>query len=366
MNKISLRESAAMPPEGTYWVHVAPNMISVLRQMRTKMSQEGLEDLALSIKQSGQINPGIVVGLAKSEAVKYLNLINEMWGTEYSVALFTPVFLKELKGEYYLFLVAGHRRLKAVELGEVETFYCQLHLAMNFSKALMLQFQENLHEQVPPDDEARFLTFFWRQEKSTKTKLTLAEFARKMGKKPETVRRSVRFTSLPVAVQRLILPSQEFKKGMAFGILCELARLQEARTTHGKGYDERELMRLAYVLVVQQKTAKNAAAWVSTQIHELSGQGAMFELSIDDAVEGARKTVRTDLEMAVRTGTEHLRRVGRLHEEGGIEKVASGSTANAVVAAVALTTDIAPQIIDGVRGARHAPAAREAIKKTGT
>lgn len=361
--ELSLKALAARPPEGTYWVRIPPETIRVLRQMRTKMSTEGLEELALSIKQSGQINPGIVVGLARSEAAKYLNLINEMWGAGYKVDDFAPVFIKELRNEYHLFLVAGHRRLKAVELGGVKSFYCQLHVSMNFSRALMLQFQENLHEAVPPDDEARFLTFFWREEKSAKQKLTLAEFARKMGKKPEAVRRSVRFTALPVSVQKLVLPSQEFKKGVAFGILCELARLQEARVTGGKGYDGPELMRLAYVLVVQQKTAKNAAEWVSKQIHELNGQGTIFELSIDDALEGARKTARTDLEQAVRTGVEHLRRVGRIHEQGGVGRVASGSTANAVVAAVALTKDIAPQIVEGVKGARHAPIAREAIKK---
>lgn len=330
------------------------------------MSRDGLEDLVSSIREIGQINPGIVVGLGQTEADKYLRLIDEMWGTEYKLKDFEPVRLEELADDYYLFLVAGHRRLESVKLVPLDAFYCQLRLETNFSKALVLQFQENLHEAVPHDDEARFLTFLWRQEKSMKKGLTLAKFARKLGKKPEAVRRAIRFTSLPVIVQKLILPSQEFKKGIGFGILCELARLQEVRQKMNKAYSEQELIHLAYVLVVQQKTAKAAATWVTAQIQELQGQGNMFELSIQDAVDSARRTVGSGLEQVIRVGSAHMQTVARMHHDGGIKKVASGSAVNAVTNAINTVSDLAPKIIENISGARHAYIAREALKKVGT
>ncbi len=359
--ELSLIMSAAKPPEGVYWLTIPPNVIKILKQMRTKMSSEGLEELAASIKEVGQINPGIVVGLIESEAGKYLKLINEMWGMDYQLTSFEPVFLKELQDNFYLFLVAGHRRFEAVNLAKLDSFYCQLRLETKFSRALILQFMENLHEAVPPDDEARFLTFLWREEKSMEPGLSLAKFARKLGKKPESVRRSIRFTSLPVTVQKLVLPSQEFKRGVAFGILCELARLQEARQEKNKAYEEQELLHLAYVLVVQQKTAKAVALWVSEQIKELNGQGGLFDLSIETVLDGARHSVSSGLEHLVRIGTEHVRAVTRFHRAGIVRKVASGSAVNAVINAIRLTSDLAPQILEGIRGGRHAPVARKTI-----
>ena len=141
--EISLGKSVAKPPEGVYWLKIPPHIINVLRQMRTKMSSDGLEELAAGIKEIGQMNPGIVVGMDAKEAGEYLALINEMWGKEYRLEDFEPVYLQELGDSFYLFLIAGHRRLAAVNLAEIGTYYCQLRLETNFNKALILQFQEN-------------------------------------------------------------------------------------------------------------------------------------------------------------------------------------------------------------------------------
>ena len=120
------------------------------------------------------------------------------------------------------------------------------------------------------------------------------------------------------------------------------------------------------MLVVQQKTAKAAATWVTAQIQELQGQGNMFELSIEEAVHSARRTVGTGLEQTVRIGSEHMRTVARMHRDGRIGKIASGSTVNAVTNAINTVTDLAPKIVENIRGARHAPTARDALKKIGT
>lgn len=360
---LGLEQSAARPPAGVYDLYLPPQIIGVLQQVRTRMTRESLEDLASSIKAIGQQAAGIAIGLTEQEAEIYLREVNDLWGTEYRLKDFSPVYIKELAVSFYVFLIAGHRRLITVKELEIGSYLCRLHLHVQFVDAFSLQFHENVHKEVPLDDEARFLTFMWRKQKSMDDRLSLAEFARRHGKTSDAVRRANRFTSLPISVQKLMLPSEEYKKGVAFGILCELARLQEARQAKEKPYDEYELIKLAYVLVVQQKTAKAAAAWVSEQIRQLQGQGDMFGLSIQEALDGARKTAVTGLENAVRNGGQHVRTIARFHEQGGVRKIASGSAVNAVTQTAKLTTDLAPKILEGIRGGRHAPVAREALKK---
>lgn len=353
----------AVPPKGVYDVNLPLQAIGVLIQMRARMSSNGLEDLAASIKEVGQHNPGLVVALGSHEASEYLSNINAMWGTAYALSNFEPILLEEKQDHFYLFLVAGHRRYRAIELAGLQQFYARLHFGKSFFEALLLQYHENMHEQVPPDNEARFVSLLWRRAKREKSKLTLAQFSSSLGRKPEAVRRFIRFTILPVRIQELVLPSEEYKKGIAFAILCEIARLQEARLAHEKGLSEIELMQLAYVLVTQYKTAKAVAMWVSEQIRVLEGQGDMFSLSISEAVDGARKTVSSGLEQTVRVGQEHLRVVARFHQQGGIQRVASEAAVSTVIRAIEVAQNLAPQIIEGVRGGRGAPDVRKTVRR---
>lgn len=359
--EMSLKQMMACPPEGTHDVNLPRAIVGVLRQMRPTMSTNGLNELADSISAVGQHTPGLAVALNARDARKYLKGINEMWGTSYRLSQFAPIYIKEKDGEYYIFLVAGHRRFKAVEMAGRKIFYARLHFKSSFSEALLMQYHENVHEQVPPDDEARFITLFWRDAKKKDPELALNAFARSLGKKPDVVRRSIRFTALPVRIQELVLPSKEYKKGIAYALLCELARLQEARIEAQKPFDESELMHLAYVLITQYKTVKRAAAWVSEQIRVLQGQGAMFELSIQDAFAGAQKTAASQLELTVRVGAEQLRTVARLHTEGGVQKVASGAAVAAVGRTLDVASELAPQIIDGIKGARGARSVRQVV-----
>lgn len=363
--KLSLIESCAKPPKGVYEIRVPLHTIGVLTQMRARMSEVGLEDLSASIKEIGQHSPGLVVALGESEASKYLGSINKMWGTTYSLSEFEPVYLEEKEGSYYFFMAAGHRRYRATKMAGLDLFYCRLHFEKTFSDALLMQYHENLHEQVPPDNEARFISLFWRNAKESESKLTLASFARSLGKRPDVVRKMIRFTVLPTKVQELVLPGNEYKKGIAFSILCELARLQEAMIEKKTGFTEQELLHLVYVLITQYRTAKATAAWVSEQIQNLNGQGDMFGLSVPDVLNGARKTVGSGYEYSLRLGFEHLRVVSRFHDEAGVPKVASGSAVSAVERTARLLGELTPKIIEGIRGGRGALKARRALARSG-
>ncbi len=349
---VSLVACAAVQPENSYLVNMPVGNIHVLRQMRDRRSDEGIQELAESIKDAGQIHPGIVVALPEDAARTYIKRINEMWGTSYKLSQFKSVFVKEVKCEIWLFVVAGHRRLHAVKEAKLKKFYCYVHMETSFSRALQLQFQENMHEAVHGDDEARFLTLFWREEKSADPTLSLAKFAKKLGKQPEAIRRSLRFTSLPVKLQKLVQPSAQFKKGIAFGILCEIAKLQEATEAKGKQCPESQLIRWTYFAVTYHKTVKRTAQWVNSMISELEGQGAMFELSAQDAVVSASSAVAKTLETTVRAGCQQLEIVARFHASGDVDKIASVGAVNTVHNTLDLVKRTAPQIIDGLKGGR--------------
>lgn len=351
--ELSLSRIKADSPKGTLDVNLPLTCIGVLQQMRSRMSSVGTEDLAASIKEVGQHTPAIVVALSCHEAGEYLRNINEMWGTSYCLGECKPVYVAEQEETLYFFLVAGHRRARAIEMAGGSTLYTRLYFEASFQSALLMQYHENVHEQVPPDNEARFITLFWRKAKKSKPDLSLAQFARKLGKKPEMVRRSIRFAALPIRVQELVVPNNQFKKGIAYGLLCELARLQEAYEEAKKPLQETDLIQLAYTLVAEYKTVKRAAAWVSECIAVvLHGQNELFELSVEEVALGARRTVGTGLEQTVRVGEEHLRIVARLHASGLVPKVASGAAVAAVNRTLEVVNDLAPEIVEGLSGAR--------------
>ncbi|MCA9357868.1 hypothetical protein KC902_01265 [Candidatus Kaiserbacteria bacterium] len=362
MKELSLEAVRPKRPENVFPVLLSPDIIGVLRQGRSTMSESHLEDLTLSIRKLGQKTPGLIVALTANQAKKYLNRVNKMWGVRHHMSEFTPVPVKEKGGEiYYFFLVAGHQRLCAVKTVGGE-YLADLQFGGDFLELLQLQYHENTHEALSQDDEARFLTLLWWEYQRQNPVMTMTSFANEFRSTPEKVRKAIRFASLPKSLQQQIFPNAQFKKGVAYGMLCELARLQEAREEHSVPYTEVELQSMLYAMVVQYKTVKQAAAFVSEQIRGLQAQCSLFELVPSEALVGAQKTVRTGLERELRVGNEHLTLVATLHE-GGVPRIAaSGSTVSAVHTVLNTAEELAPRIIDGLRGAKRAATVRERLQ----
>ncbi len=357
--KISLKKQEATPPKGSVLVNLPLTTISALKQMRATFSLASIEELAASLLSVGQLNYGIVVALLYEEALKYVGTINKTWGTSFTLEKFQPVHVDEKGQDYYFFIIAGERRYRACKHAKLPTYYCQLRFGMNFSDAVALQVQENLHEQVKQEEAAALFALLWRTQKGENSALTLQQFARKLGKTPETIRRSVRYMSLPVEVQALVLPNTQIQsKGVSYGILCELARLQEARVTYATAYDKNELIRLAYILVNNYKTIKAVSHYISQQIAQME-QGNQdgldgFELCLQDIVIETKKQVATGLEETLRTGEQQLVRVAAFHSSPVIGKITSSAAVTAVGRVMTTARELAPQIIKGVKGARGA------------
>ena len=114
MKTFSLKENEFISQE-SFQVLIDCLFIIVLKQTRTMMSFEGIQSLASSIKNNGQQNPGIIFAFSRNHAKKYLDNINKLWHRQYKLEDFEIVYIQEKQNDYYLFLVAGHRRLEAVK-----------------------------------------------------------------------------------------------------------------------------------------------------------------------------------------------------------------------------------------------------------
>ncbi|MFN3076785.1 MAG: hypothetical protein ABT940_07895, partial [Alphaproteobacteria bacterium] len=137
---------------------------------------------------------------------------------------------------YYFILVAGHRRYRACqaildEATDEETAFDGLYrvdirFGMSVRETIPLQFNENRHQQVPPHEEARSAWKFYRWLQQNEQGLTIAGFARRIGRTPEWVRGALRFCTLPLSVQNYADGTEGCVK-LPYGILVNLARLGE-------------------------------------------------------------------------------------------------------------------------------------------
>ena len=252
--------------------------------------------------------------------------------------------------------------MQAVKLAKIGTLFALVHFGKTFSEAILMQFHENVHEKVAPEHVAKFLGLLWRIEKDKNKSLQVSAFAKTTSMTTEAVRKAVRFTNLPVSLQELVLPSKDSKKGLAYGPLCELARLQDAQEKAGKKLSQSDLKDIAYSMVDQYRTVKAAAMFVSKRIQHLEGQDEIFELSIQSVKQSSVKIVATRLEDVVKAGHAHINAVAHFHENKIVDSVLSGAATRATELACATITRDAPLILGNIKSARGAGKAKQALR----
>lgn len=275
MANFSLKQNEHKP-ENIFLVKIDPNLISVLQQSRTFMSEESLLELSSSIKSEGQHDAGDVYCFTKEEADSYIRELNDLWDIDHSLSDFTTHFVEEKQNNFYFFLVAGHRRLQACK--RINFFYlCKLVFGKTFEQAIKRQLSENMiREQLSQFDAVTSAVAFWVKTKKRNPKLTLKQFSEEyLGKSVSWLSSAIRFSRLPIVIQEM-MKGTETEKGVNYSILLEFVGLYDYSILINKTLDEETLITFINHCVTHKYTYKKVKEFCLIKRQELDGQTDMF------------------------------------------------------------------------------------------
>jgi ParB family chromosome partitioning protein len=155
------------------------------RPMRTEMTPLSVEDLVMSIKQVGLIE---------------------------------PIVVKPKNGRYEV--IAGHRRKFAHEIAKIAEIACYV-MAVNNEETEMLKIHENLYRaEVKPSDEAEHYKYLIDKHKFTPIKI-----AQLVGKSQSYVGDRLAIFNYPPFLREAM-----DKKQITFSVARELARVDDIKT----------------------------------------------------------------------------------------------------------------------------------------
>ncbi|MBW4062217.1 hypothetical protein HJC99_06630 [Candidatus Saccharibacteria bacterium] len=225
-----------------------PGQINLLVQVRDLIGGDDLQALADNIASMGLLQLPGVAELTLSQLRPFLKRHNAAWGQSYTAASMTAGIDK-----LYLVGCFGHRRILAHKLlwesgctdcndefgPQTEPGECwarhpetldpngmEVRVTRNLSwvEAMLRQSAENTYVPPPPEREAKLWEQLWADLKAANSRLTIKQFAAKVGRPPAIVSERLRFQRLPEEV-RIFVERGHIK----WGIAVELLRLPPAR-----------------------------------------------------------------------------------------------------------------------------------------
>jgi len=311
------------------------DLINNLTQHRRAFFADDTRALADNICRFGLLDPLIVVRFTRDLAQEYVDLINQFYKTDHR--------LSEMRSDpcgNFLIVLSGERRLRAHWLvwesgcsscretyGQEEPGKCwQRHFGLrkvgerwvgktiesrvytDLSAIEAIDIQLSGNSYVPPKEqemiETYSLQFFIK--KKMNPKLTVAEFARSVGKAPDTMRGYFRVISLPEAIYGY------YQQGfISLGIAQELAFLKDQGENDLEFWAMRAIISKMKVDVFHQKVREHLRKRTQTilEIFEEGSSEEMKKLFV-------RKTVAKEMVADLHTGNLYWRQVLRLFEEG--------------------------------------------------
>lgn len=223
-----------------YTTRVPLDVINTLPQPRRTF--EDVETLADNIATKGLINPLIIAAFSESECVAHLDIINDVWGTQFKVGE-----LSQWRKKYYV-LLGGERRLRASRL--LDTKGCTDHLPKSCYQrhfgnrsikatvhegitpfdAIELQSSENNYLRPFPHEEAEFYDKYYRAlSRANGNNLSLTEFGQRVGRSRDVIRVALRFARLPEKVREYVASN-----AMLYSVANELGRLMDLGMSIGE------------------------------------------------------------------------------------------------------------------------------------
>ena len=141
------------------------------------------------------------------------------------------------KPAWYI-VIAGHRRLRALEMLEEPDSMVQVFENMDPFRALKVQVSENTSKLPKDFERAEQNGDLWMVDKATDPNLTIDQFAKRIGHRPEIVRRDLLYYGLPDEIKNMVVPRGQVDTGhgntqvaeqplMPFRVAAQLGRLVE-------------------------------------------------------------------------------------------------------------------------------------------
>ncbi|MBU2082221.1 hypothetical protein KKH14_02210, partial [Patescibacteria group bacterium] len=310
------------------------NSINILTQHRRTLLADDTRALADNICQYGLLDPLVVVSFSLVSAQEYVKLINTFYKTAH--------WLSELRGannEHYQIVLSGERRLRAHWLiwksgcsicrekyGQEEPGTCyrrhfgkrkkdkkiesRLYHDLSAIEAMDIQLSGNSYV-LPKEQEmiqSYSLQFFIKRKMDLK--LTIAQFARSVGKAPETMRGYLKVCALPDAIYNY------YQQGfIPYGIAEELAFLKDRGENNLDFWAMRAIVGKIKVETFHQ----------IIRGHLEKRNQSILEIFDEKSEEEAkksfvRKTVAKEVIGDLHAGNVYWKKVLRLFEEGKLGK----------------------------------------------
>jgi hypothetical protein len=193
-------------------------LIGTPEQIRKEYLPEDLAELkdSMVIEQADSrthfelINP-VTIGAHDTEsAERYIADLNLAWGTEYTLADFTP-HIDDGGNATYFILISGFRRHAAITQLTKEhrldkfltTVSGSIKRNISFEDAFILQYSENIHVRPKPQEEAVAIRTYFDFMRAKHTDFTQEACAKRFRCGSDKISEALRFTDLPLSLQDL-------------------------------------------------------------------------------------------------------------------------------------------------------------------
>ncbi len=223
--------------------------VNVLPQGRKTFDPEELHNLSDSIAEEGLIQPPLIIQFDPEAAEKYLIVINAIHNSRIKLADLKPFQSREdFEQQVYYILVAGERRYRSMKMlredgcSECQEIYgkgecysrhfsdhpdmLEARVGINVApiQAIYRQASENIHNSLPPHEEADYYNHIFRLVRIAKPEYPLTKFAKKVGRSESKIRDALRYTGLPPEIKDGVEKGQ-----IPYGMAVEIARLAELK-----------------------------------------------------------------------------------------------------------------------------------------
>lgn len=310
------------------------NFINTLTQHRRTFLADDTRALADNICQYGLLDPLVVASFSSTSAQEYVELVNTFYKTTHCLSE-----LQRADNEHYQIVLSGDRRLRAHLLiwesgcslcrekyGQEEPGSCykrhfgkrkkdkkietRLYHDLSAIEAMDIQLSGNSYV-LPKEQEmiqSYALQYFIKRKMDSK--LTVAQFARSVGKAPETMRGYLKVCALPDAIYNY------YQQGfISYGIAEELAFLNDR--------GENDLDFWAMRAIVGKMKVETFHQIIRGHLEKKNQ--SILEIFDEKSQEEAkksfvRKTVAKEVIDDLHAGTVYWKKVLRLFEEGKLGK----------------------------------------------